>query len=202
MYVVLLNGPKGSGKDTIASEFAVLDEKRAVLPVARQMQEEAMKAIGHPAETVDLVNRNGIKDETCSFVYHNAHLVAWPEGTTLPILTPRELYIAYGDKLRAEQGSEVFADAWLKQAAILMRQGVETLVMPDCRLQPEVNAAIRLVGTNRTLLVHVPREGCTWDNDIGSYCDHDYSYMFINNFRRDELGTALSNIVPHWRGEL
>lgn len=183
MKIILLNGPKSVGKDTIADAYKNVTRGTrsvSILPMARAMHENALAEYGLPAESVDLINRTGCKDK--------------PSGT-LGGKTPREVYIEYGDKMRAKYGEYVLGDMWLKRAASIAPEKNGVIVVPDVRFQPEVNSAIRLAGRDNVMLVYVIRPGKSWFGDIGRFCEHDWSCTFLNNGPLDALGGKFENAI-------
>ena len=181
MRVVLFNGPRTAGKDTLASALASRLSSRhpvTILPMARPMHEAALAEYDLPPETVDAYQ--SVKDA--------------PQAE-LGGESPREVYIEYGNRLRAEHGPDVIGDAWLKQAASIANHERGWLLVPDVRFQPEVNAAIRLAGKNNVMLVYVVRTGTSWEKDIGRFCEHDWSCTFINNGSLDDLGGRVERLL-------
>ena len=187
MKIILLNGPKSAGKDTIADAYKNYHRGTrsvTVLPMVRAMHENALAEYGLPADSVDVINRTGCKDQ--------------PSGT-LGGKTPREVYIEYGDKMREKYGEYVFGDMWLKRAAMVTPEKNGVIIVPDVRFQPEVNSAIRLAGRDNVMLVYVIRPGKSWFGDIGRFCEHDWSCTFLNNGPLDGLGYRFdSAIIEAW----
>lgn len=181
MRVVLFNGPRTAGKDTLASALAARLGSRnpvTILPMARPMHNAALAEYGLPPEKVD--EYQAVKD--------------LPQDE-LGGKTPREAYIDYGNRLRAEHGQDVLGDMWMKTAAQIVNHERGWLLVPDVRFQPEVNAAVRLAGRNNTMLMYVVRTGSSWEKDIGRFCEHDWSCTFINNGTLDDLGGRVERLL-------
>lgn len=182
MRVVLLNGPKGVGKDYIADHYTdhlAEGDTARVLPLMWPVKIEALREAGlHPALVHELEKR---KDEPA------------PE---LGGKTPRQLYIEYGQLKRKEYGQNYIANLWLRKASDMR---YDMIIVPDVRFQPEVSAAIRLVGSRNVLLVHVHRGSITWEGDIGSYLEHETSCALHNDFKMLDPGEVLHEIVKEWR---
>ncbi len=181
MKVVLFNGPRTAGKDTLASALASRLSSRhpvTILPMARPMHEAALAEYNLPPETVDAYQ--AVKDKP------------QPE---LNGKTPREVYIEYGGRLRAERGPDVLGDLWRERASFITNHEHGWLLVPDVRFQPEVNAAITLAGKNNVMLTYVVRTGTSWERDIGRFCEHDWSCTFINNGSLDDMGGRLERLL-------
>lgn len=181
MRVILLNGPKGVGKDYVASRYIDVDPllSERILPIMWPMKVEALRDAGvHPALVHELENR---KDEPA------------PE---LGSKTPRNLYIEYGQRKRKEYGRNYIANLWMRKASDMR---YNTIVVPDVRFQPEVAAAVRLVGSRNVMLVHVHRDGHTWEGDIGSYLEHHTTNRLDNDFEKLDPGEVLYEMAKEWR---
>lgn len=181
----MLNGPRRTGKSTIARAFAWEVGIAAmnfsvvrVLHVGHVMQGEALAEYGLSADCVQMFDQVGIKD------------------SPLPLLngkTPREVYIAYGNRIREEQGENAVADLWLVAAAKLVATVSPTvIVVPDVRFMPEYNAACKLVGAHNVYLYTLHRPGHTWDGDIGSYLLSVQRNALINDMTPDDVVTQLT----------
>ena len=191
MKVVLFNGPRTAGKDTLASALASRLSSRhpvSILPMTKPMKMGAIRTVRYPNFTEQF---DGNIEEAYEYFEANKDVALACLGGK----TPRELYIEYGNKLRAEHGPDVLGDAWLNQAAQIVNHERGWLLVPDVRFQPEVNAAIRLAGKNNVMLVYVVRTGTSWERDIGRFCEHDWSCTCINNGSLDDLGGRVERLL-------
>ncbi len=191
LRVVLMNGPRGVGKDEITKQYMALYPAQ-VLSISKPMKMEAIRALDVFSHIDDA----------------HAEAVVWAledeKDTPLPVLggkTPRQVYIEYGNRRRQEAGETVFADMWLRVAAglIVTAKKPITLIVPDCRFAVELHAAMTLAGGRNCVVVHVHRDGHTWQDDIGSYIDHDWTYMYENNLPKHLLGDGLACILRRWK---
>lgn len=193
MRVILLNGPKLSGKTTAANQYVLGDQMHEALPrilgASEPMKRYAIKSLGiedDKAITKLIADFEGMKD--------TPQLV-------LQGLTPRQFYIVYGHGLRSRLGETIVADLWLKDAALLTHQCTE-LIVPNVRFPVEVDAAITLAGYSNVLLVHVRRPGCSWAGDIGSYLPFPAGrdFTLVNDGPASKLGAGLERLVTAWIG--
>lgn len=164
---ILLNGPRQVGKDFLADSFIdyTRDERRVSsvrkIPITWPLKLEAMKAFNKTTSEVK--------------VYETVKDVPQED---LNGKTPREVYIEYGEYMRAEEGEEYFAKRWV--ACAKQYTGYKYIIVPDVRFQVEVDTCARAFGPHNTFLVHVYRSDYDWTNDIGSYLEHEYSTSMIN----------------------
>lgn len=195
LRVVLMNGPRGVGKDEITKQYAALYPAQ-VLSIAKPMKMEAIATVNYPGFTEPY-------DGDIEQAYE--HFEANKDTPMLALggKTPRQLYIEHGNRRRAEAGANVFADMWLRVAAglIVTAKKPITLIVPDCRFAPELHAAMTLAGGRNCLVVHVHRDGHTWQDDIGSYIDHDWTMMYENNLPKHLLGSCLAGLIRRWKPE-
>ena len=167
--IILLNGPRQVGKDFIADRYienALFGIKARKLPVMWPGKLKAMDEYGVPLTTVEAMEY--AKDEPHDML-----------RDLFGIKTPREVYIDYSARVRAEEGEDYFAELWAWHAKQL--QHYDDIVVPDVRFQPEVDVASREFGRHNVLLVRVHRQDCDWQRDIGSYCEHSSAADFYNN---------------------
>ncbi len=181
MKVVLFNGPRKSGKDTLAQAFANRIDHRvpvSCMKMATPMHEAALAEYDLGPHMVAAFE--SVKDE--------------PQPQ-LGGKTPRKVYIDYGNNLRAKHGPDVLGNMWIERVADIVNHERGWILVPDVRFQPEVNAAVRIAGASNVMLMYVVRTGCTWDGDIGRYCDHDWSCTFINTGSLDGLGGRVEQLL-------
>lgn len=175
MQVILLNGPKRSGKDTIANQFIDNSNSARKMPLMWPMKLEAMAMYGAPPHRVE--NMEYAKDEPSAL---------------LGGLTPRQVYIQYAQVKREEDGQDSIADLWVRHAANY--RGYGFLVVPDVRFQIEVDVISRAYGLSNVLLVRVHRPGFGWDGDIGEYCKA-FLECDLTNAEPEGLGLKLHELV-------
>ena len=184
---ILLNGPRQVGKDFIADKYIDLSSSARKIPVMWPGKLAAMAEYGVPPSPVQIMERfkdapiSGVKD------FHGID-VSGIDGKT-----PRQVYIEYGQRMRAEHGEDYFADLW--QRHVHNYKGYRDIVVPDVRFQPEVEAAVREFGAHNVLLVRVHQDDFDWKGDIGSYCTHWQAVDFDNTPQSDNVGHDLQDIV-------
>lgn len=189
--VILLNGPRQVGKDFIADEFISLNRSARKLPVTWPLKLAAMAEHGIPPSTVRILDT--AKDRPIGNTLQGPHVPDAVEA--IEGWTPREIYIAYGDRMRAEMGDDYFAQLWASHAD--QYRGYEYIVVPDVRFQPEVDVASQVFGRFNTYLVRVKQADFDWRTDIGSYLKHTVSFDFNNDDHtsKADVGKRLVNIV-------
>lgn len=193
LRVVLMNGPRGVGKDEITKQYTAL-YPAVVLSIAKPMKMEAIASVRYPNFTEPY-------DGDIEQAYE--HFEANKDTPMLALggKTPRQLYIEYGNRRRRDAGEDVYATMWLRAAAGLIATAKRpiTLIVPDCRFAVELHAAMTLAGGRNCIVIHVHRDGHTWQDDIGSYIDHDWTYMYENNLPKHLLGDGLACILRRWK---
>jgi|LGOV01.1.fsa_nt_gb hypothetical protein len=182
MKVILLNGPKRSGKDYIAERVALLGGM-TVRSMMQPMKIAALTLRGlHPDTWLQFETR---KDEPA------------PE---LDGQTPREVYIAHGTMMRERYGQNFVANLWMRHTS--EARGCNDIIVPDVRFAPEVDAVVRLVGARNVVLVGVHRKGTNWDNDIGSYLSRTFGGIkrldFDNNYEGLHPGDVVHSLLESW----
>lgn len=192
MKLILLNGPKGVGKDETAAQYVTKNASTPlamILSIMRPSKVAALREFG--MTTHDVAYFETVKD----IVRHD-----------LGMKTPRQVYIEYGERVRAENPNAV-VELWLEDAKEAVRHGIEFLIVPDCRFPQELIAAVELVGVDNVCLVNVYRPGHDWTDDIGSYLGYDrmgaggleqLNYELHNTGPVEKLGEALALIVELW----
>lgn len=187
--VILLNGPRGVGKDTIAEAYVKVRKCEGVQVMICKMmwpmKAAALAEYGLASHYVEVFEAINLKDT--------------PQGT-LHWHTPREVYIRYAERERARHGQGIYAQMWLKAAALIMHQ-CDEIIVPDVRFMPEVKAAISLVGGGRMRLICVHRKDHDWTDDIGSYLYlAGRTIHFHNNSERGALIPFFMDALKRFEG--
>jgi hypothetical protein len=177
---ILFNGPPRAGKDT-ASEalIAALPHTSRIMkftePVKNLTHRQFGLAVRHdhfePVKDTPLAEFGG--------------------------LTPREAYIQTSTKLKAEYGFDVVARLFVET----MDQAEEEIIInPDLGYDYEGLAVVERLGAERVLLVHVEREGHTFDNDCRNWVH--LSGVKTIKLRNDDRATYLDEVVAEVSGFL
>jgi hypothetical protein len=157
MFVLLVNGPPRSGKDTFADMISDIASKDG--PGGRQFKfadpvkkgAHASLGIMSPPEHYDLV-----KDRPHDDFFG---------------LTPRQAYINHSEKyMKPIYGQDVFGKLAARQLSHLAkrRNGFALAVFSDCGFKAEVECVSKLF---RSALVRLYRDGCDFTNDSRSYLE-------------------------------
>lgn len=185
--IILLNGPRQVGKDFIADRFVGEADSARKLPITVPGKLAAMAEHGVPPSHVHAMER--FKDEPINGVKDWQGL----DVSDLHGKTPRQVYIEYGERMRAEEGDTYFAKLWATHAR--QYRGYGYIVVPDVRFQPEVDEAVREFGAHNVLLVRVRQEDYGWTGDIGSYLKHIFVHDFDNTAQSPDVGLELHGVV-------
>lgn len=155
--IILLNGPRRSGKDTACE--AILDKRKTW---TRASLADNIKVGTIEAQKLDptmLDFYESMKDEALDDL---GGLLSW-----------RDLVIEHGNDMRELFGIDYWAKKWADNVRDMFDLGVACAVMTDCRFQSELDAALAI--TPNVLLMRVYRtakchnEPNAWDGDIGSW---------------------------------
>lgn len=158
--VILINGPKGVGKDTAALAIKGDRPDIAIVPIMAPAKRMAI----YEAD-LDVVT-----------YYDLFELMKDTPFAELDGLTPRQLYIDYGNRQRA-RNPDAIAIGW-KNAVLADSLLDGTVVVPDCRFIEEFFAALKIFKPADILLIRLKEfehvnltEEQLWAGDIGSYFD-------------------------------
>lgn len=154
MKFVLLNGPPGSGKDTLAHMIKdhVGAHRCAVMKFSEPLKRAVHAMHGLPSDT-DIEFFGGRKNEPC---------------LELGGAVPREEYVYWWDALTERYGDEYFGHVFLRRA---LAAGKEIVIVSDCGRRGEPMPLIRAFGPENVLLVQLSRGGTDFGNDGRSYID-------------------------------
>lgn len=163
--IIFLNGPPGSGKDTVANGIvSSLGRTRAKnMKFAGMLKDtcHSMVGLGHVAtdcfeKTKDLPN----------------HMLPY-DPVKKRNMTPRELYIWFSEEvLKPKFGKEHFGNVLVNQIENVKHDGFRLIVISDSGFKEEALPVIKKFGIENCLLVHLCREGKNFDNDSRSYWEH------------------------------
>lgn len=184
MKIILFNGPPRSGKDTAAALLdAILSRNR--LPCykykfAQPLKDAVHSLFGMPdimVEHFDAVKETQIKQFFG--------------------MSPREAYIWLSEKCaKPKFGNDFFARVAVNH---LKQLGGVTIVISDCGFQAEVNAMVEHFGSENVALVHLLREGTSFEkcNDSRRYVDHavNRSYVINNNGTLSDFSESIEKTL-------
>lgn len=181
MFVILFNGPPGSGKDTAAGIM------------------------------VRHFTKNGIKAQEFKFAYmlkkgvHESLALSVPvnafEGKTKDEpsnlffgLTPRQAYIKHSEYyMKKVYGNSVFALLLLRQLEAAKRKGITIACVSDCGFSIEVDTVVDKYTIAQSVLFRLRRHGCDFSKDSRDYLQHSKmaNYDIDNNRTLHELSMNL-----------
>jgi len=186
MKFILLNGPPGSGKDTVASHlipYLKFTHLKFAAPIKRmvaallQCDQRTLEQIkDEPNRALRFLNQDMIRDDT-----------------------PRQLLIALSETLlKPRYGNSVFGNLLWTEAT---KSTSKLFVISDCGFQTEVDRLINFAGASNCLLVRLHREGKNFDNDSRSFLKSNdvKSYDINNNLTPHDLTMrVLSATIRRW----
>ena len=154
MRVIVLNGPPGSGKDTVADLLAQRGWRKREFKETLHARAQAHYGID-PARWAWLCGRE------------HKDLAAEELGN----LTPRQALIHVAENIcKAQNGRHAIA---IELCASLAADGLRDVVISDCGFPEEVDQLIRDFGAQSILLVRLSRPGCSFDGDSRVYVTDD-----------------------------
>ena len=168
-YVVLLNGPPGCGKDTVAShlvQYLQFGRMKFAAPIKRM-------AAGLLAMDVSSVEKH--KDAEFNILckeietilpsvigYEDAKQYEYGPKDTL-----RRLLIRISEEfLKPTYGNTFFGRIATRE---LKRSAYPLIIFTDSGFIEEANTVVRDIGKRNVLLIRLHREGCNFCNDSRSY---------------------------------
>lgn len=154
MKFVLLNGPPGCGKDTVASHlipYIEFKHLKFASPIKRMVAGLFQCSMSELEACKDKRNR----------------MLRHDNFPTTEDDTPRRLLIALSEELlKPRYGNSFFGNVLWSEARISTQ---ELFVVSDCGFQAEVERLIASAGERNCLLIRIHREGHTFDGDSRSH---------------------------------
>lgn len=187
--IILLNGPRRSGKDTAADAIVRGHPGACKMPIADAIKKATLAY--HTLDPAMLDFYESIKDQPLDDFIG----LSW-----------RDLVIAHGEQQRENEGPHYWAEAWAPDAGALFEIGIDTIVMSDCRFVAELEAAkeltphVLLLRTYRTKGLH--HDKGAWNGDIGSWLFPDVAdcaqASLINDGQIADLQFEAFTIAHHF----
>lgn len=181
--IILLNGPAGSGKDTLAAMLMGLGHVQQVMQFKEPMFDIAMLASGiNPTSWWRHYNDRVLKETPCM---------------RLGGLSFREFMIHISENFI----KPVFGDAYFGDQLALKYTNrdphVQDVAVSDSGFQSELNAVNRAVGPHEILMVRLWREGYTFDGDSRAYVNpevgnHFIDVQLVDDYPSQAIGTIVS----------
>lgn len=156
-HVILLNGPRGCGKDTAANAMVAKWPAWKTSKISRGIKLKALDAYKVPREQLEFWDQPGVKDTP----------VMEFDGECF-----RKVVIDIGLQERARDPYAV-ARAWAEDLKPTLQFGYPAVVVSDCRFFEEFIVACDLVGPRNVYLMRIVRPGHDWTGDIGQYVTTD-----------------------------
>lgn len=170
--VIILNGPPGSGKDTIAE--AMSDPYARTHPITIHLEVKA-KLFEQAMEI------SGIGSSDWHLRYNDRKLKETP-WSRLGGLSQREFLIKISEEwVKPIFGKDYYGKAAVEAAADELLGG-HNVVFSDGGFQEEFDTIKSIVGKGSILLVRLYREGTNWDGDSRGYLKNpDWEVDIENN---------------------
>lgn len=197
-FIVCLNGPPRSGKDTVANALAESIDKE-MIPVLRgqlslPIRHAAFAILGEPYSEE---RYEELKDKQLELL--------WPRKTRTPIgfklghymkdgpLTLRELVILIADSwCRDTFGFEFWAKQFIHRTPMLRDHMPGLVILSDGGFDPERIYLTSQVGEDNFLLVKLEREGTDWQLDSRGPMEGTNQIIVVNDGTVEE---AVQHIV-------
>lgn len=171
MYVVGLNGPPRSGKDSVANRLNQMFDHKLTPSWSRAMIMPCrLVAFAMMGKKYDPVVYESLKDQKIDAF----------KGLTL-----REFMISYSEEwLKPRFGIDVYARALMGEFMPTQLHMNGILFISDQGFQEEADAIEEIVGSDRYLTVQLERDSYEWGNDSRYYCGGTNILKATNEFGR------------------
>lgn len=147
MKVVLINGPKRSGKNTLATMIAKQTSNVEIIGFSHHL-----KRFVHAI----YLGAKGWKMDPDVF-----DAVKEVPQEILSGFTWRQMYIHYSEKvIKPMHGAEWFGRQFMRAA---YATGAYAILVPDSGFREEAENVVRAVGPENVLLIRLHRDGCVYD---------------------------------------
>lgn len=185
--IILLNGPAGSGKDTLAAMLLEQGHVQQVIQFKAPMFDIALLASGmhtDPKVWWDRYNDRGRKE--------------LPWGL-LGGMSCRDYMIHISEKfIKPVFGDDYFGNQ-VALKYINRDSHVADVVVSDSGFQTELDALSRTLGADKVLIVHLRRDGYTFAGDSRSYVNanpgnHVIDVQLVDGYPSQAIGTIVSKI--------
>lgn len=185
MYVIGLNGPPRSGKDTMADLLIrELDDKTTQpvirIPLSMPMRQMTFGALGM-SYSVQTYER--IKDQP----------IAALNGSTL-----RQFMIDVSEKfMKPTYGQRIWLRLLVEALPLVRQSGPGILIIPDIGFQHEIDFLSEYFGPHNVALIQMRREGHTFQGDSREYVEspNQFTFTIHNNHDMENLTAAASHII-------
>lgn len=189
-YVIFINGPPRSGKDTLALTLLYRLRGLQVVKFARHIKRAAHFAHGLYNLVDEPEHFDAVKDQ--------------PRGEFFGA-TPRRAYIEFSENyMKPLHGKDVFGKILAREMDQLVRRvlGLTGFAISDSGFADEAAPVIRRFGAENCLLlrIHAEERGCSFEGDSRSYIDlpgvrtHDIE----NNGAQHAFVAAGEALVKRW----
>ena len=179
--VIVLNGPPGTGKDTIANYLHEIHHNWFHARIKGVLFKQAVEISGiSPEEWFDRYNTEGAKE------------LPW---IRLGGLSQREFLIKISEEwVKPVFGKTFYGSRAAEDTMQIISQGVD-VVFSDGGFQEEFNEIRDTVGPENILLVRLHRDGHTFDNDSRSHLNHLWSIDITTDTTVTTVGASAVKIL-------
>lgn len=179
--IILLNGPPGCGKDTLANLVVKLDREFLKANFAFPLKSVNQTLFSLTDEQVEVLESDRRAKESPQDILFGK---SW-----------REVNILLAEKLiKPEYGKDAFGKLFIKRLKKsfprVPKNGFQ-IVISDCGFSEEIGPLIETFGVNNIHLVKIQRKGCDYKNDSRNYVDGSklgiQEHYLQNNTKLDDF---------------
>lgn len=194
MYLLLVNGPPRSGKDTFAH---LLREHMIKQP---KVQAPHIEPLSAPLRRI-AYEMVGMRYGDSRAMDYEVFKTTWfPKFQR----SGRELMIDVSERfMKRNYGDEIFASLLWER---VNNSPVNLVIISDSGFQGETNRLASLAGPSNVVVVNVLRNGCSFDNDSREWISHPWAssqhYQIPNNRTLEDLATEAGRIYGRMVNQL